>query len=229
MKYFLAIETSRDQGSIGLFCINNKTLKPVVLKKWQAQSYKKNKIRHSHKLPLEIKEMLAEANLNLKDLDFFALGIGPGRFTGVRTALNIIKTLAFCFKKPCYPVDSLEVTAEPFLAPKQNFCVAVNAFNNSVYFADFKDGKISSSSQVLSFPDTLDYIQKNKKTLCLGDLHLFYEIDSSLQKICSFQVANPQVEHLAEIVFNRFNPQNLKPWFDLKPLYLRSAGRSKQS
>ena len=222
MKHFLCLETSTEVGSLGLFRIENKKLSALVIKNWASKSEGKNQIQHSKKLPLEIQKSLQEARLNLKDLDFFAVGVGPGRFTGVRTAVAIIKSLAFCFKKPCYPVNSLQITAEAFLSSQREVSVAFNAFKDSVYFADFKDQKIIVSPQVMSFSQWSNYMIENKKKFCIGDVNKFYKIPESLNKQCEFKPAYAQSVDLATIVFRDFEPTKLKPWFQLEPLYLRS-------
>lgn len=225
MKHFLTLETSMEQGSLGLFRIEKKQIFSLSSKHWLTKNDKKNRSQHSQKLPLEIEISLKETNLSLKDLDFFAVGIGPGRFTGVRTAINIIRTLAFTLKKPCYVVNSLRLAAEAFLPSHKQVSVAFNAFRDSVYFASFTENQTNIKPKVLSFSDWLEYMKSHNINFCIGDVPNFYDIPKDLKQTCTFQQASIKAEHLAQVVYKNFDPKNLTPWFRLEPLYLSSVAK----
>ena len=225
MKYFLSLETSMTQGSLGIFQIEKRNLSTLLFKKWSLEIKDNKKIHHSERLPLEIKKSLEEIKLTFQDLNFLAVGIGPGRFTGVRTAISTIKTLAFLLKLPTYPVNSLRIVAEPFLSLQDSFCVAFNGFKNSVYFAEFSNGKMQHEPQRIDFSDWLQYMIKKEKKFCVGDVNDFYDISSDWG--CHFEKSFPTAQNLAEIVCKEFKMEHLKPWFQLEPLYLRSVVEKK--
>ena len=53
-----------------------------------------NEITHSEKLLPLLNEVLIETNTALKDIDLFAITLGPGSFTGVRIGIASIKAIA---------------------------------------------------------------------------------------------------------------------------------------
>jgi tRNA threonylcarbamoyl adenosine modification protein YeaZ len=67
--------------------------------------------RHAETLLPRIEECLARANLALSDIDVFAVGVGPGSFTGVRVGVATAKGLAFATGKPLRGVVSLAALA----------------------------------------------------------------------------------------------------------------------
>jgi tRNA threonylcarbamoyladenosine biosynthesis protein TsaB len=67
--------------------------------------------RHStYVLPM-LKRILESLNLKLKEFDYFAVGLGPGSFTGIRIGLSIIKGFAYALNKPVVGISSLDMLA----------------------------------------------------------------------------------------------------------------------
>jgi tRNA threonylcarbamoyladenosine biosynthesis protein TsaB len=67
--------------------------------------------RHAETLLPRIEECLERAHLSLSDIDVFAVGVGPGSFTGVRVGVATAKGLAFATGKPLRGVVSLAALA----------------------------------------------------------------------------------------------------------------------
>lgn len=66
---------------------------------------------HSEKLVPMVKELLDGLNLKVKDIDLFAVTIGPGSFTGLRIGAATIKAFAHITNKPIVGVSTLESLA----------------------------------------------------------------------------------------------------------------------
>ncbi len=66
---------------------------------------------HSNTLILEVKELLAQVDLTLQEVELFAVASGPGSFTGLRIGIATIKALAETLSKPCIGVPTLEAIA----------------------------------------------------------------------------------------------------------------------
>ncbi len=68
-------------------------------------------MKHSMLLVPFIERAVARAGVALKDVDYYACGIGPGSFTGVRVGLSTIKGLCWALSKPIIGIPSLDSIA----------------------------------------------------------------------------------------------------------------------
>jgi tRNA threonylcarbamoyladenosine biosynthesis protein TsaB len=75
-------------------------------------------MKHSTLLLPEIDRTLKEANLTLDKLDYFAVVIGAGSFTGIRIGVSTIKALAKSTKKPAVAVTSFDTMAYNMIEEK---------------------------------------------------------------------------------------------------------------
>ena len=63
--------------------------------------------KHAETVLLLIDRLLEEAQASIREIDCFAVDIGPGSFTGVRIGVSLVNAMAFTLKKPVVPIDSL--------------------------------------------------------------------------------------------------------------------------
>ena len=63
----------------------------------------------------------------IKEIDYFAAGIGPGSFTGMRVGVATIKGLAWALKKPVVGISTLDVLASNAAGKAKEIAVVVDA------------------------------------------------------------------------------------------------------
>src|SRR5512145_577200 len=66
---------------------------------------------HGARLPQALLDLLAAAGRTLADVDGYAVGLGPGSFTGLRIGLATLKGLAYAQRRPIAGVSSLAAMA----------------------------------------------------------------------------------------------------------------------
>lgn len=110
-----AIDTSGDICSLALFD--------------DARELSTYQFRHelhlAERLPAFVTFVLGAHDRKLRDIDAFAVGLGPGSFTGVRVGVTMAKTWAHSLGRPLVGVSSVDALAEPIAELEIGNIVAV--------------------------------------------------------------------------------------------------------
>ena len=132
--------------------------------------------RHSTLLAPTVKRVLDALGWDIKEIDYFACGLGPGSFTGLRIGLATIKGLAFASRKPVIGIPSLDILAVAAQENQGYLMPAVDARRNSVYCCIYKsqDGRLSKKSDYMLLKRS-EFIKKIKKgSVLFGDACALY-------------------------------------------------------
>jgi len=91
---------------------------------------------HSERLLPSIDLMLRTKGLHIRDIDGYALAVGPGSFTGIRIGMSTVKSFAFATNKPVAPVSQLEALAMKLKNPYNHLlCPLIDAKKGEIYAA----------------------------------------------------------------------------------------------
>ncbi|WP_424192169.1 tRNA (adenosine(37)-N6)-threonylcarbamoyltransferase complex dimerization subunit type 1 TsaB [Ampullimonas aquatilis] len=129
----LAIEASTEWCSVALLG----TQSPVF---WVEQTGS----RSSQRILPMVREVLAQAGVNLQQCEAIAFGCGPGSFTGLRTVCAVVQGLAYPWDIPVLPVTTLQSLAEqarPLMSADQQsgrIATVLDARMGEVYWAVYE-------------------------------------------------------------------------------------------
>ncbi len=101
---------------------------------------------HSAVVVEAIRAQLAHCKLTLDAIDAFAVGLGPGSFTGIRIGVAIAKGFGLATNKPVYGVCSLDLLAAAVLGATGPVVTAIDARRNEIFFAVYRrndDGSLT--------------------------------------------------------------------------------------
>ncbi|MEJ5300721.1 MAG: tRNA (adenosine(37)-N6)-threonylcarbamoyltransferase complex dimerization subunit type 1 TsaB [Thermodesulforhabdaceae bacterium] len=90
---------------------------------------------HNRRLLETIDKTISDAGISLKDIDLFAVGVGPGSFTGIRIGITTVKALAWSLNKPIIGISSLDALATLFSFVQGYVCPMIDARKREVYYA----------------------------------------------------------------------------------------------
>lgn len=124
----LAIETATEICSAALY-VEGEVLERHILAPQQ----------HAALILPMAESLLADAGLDLVQLDALAFGRGPGSFTGVRIAAGVIQGLAFGADLPVIPVSTLATIAQGVIRDRNvnRVLVALDARKQEVYWGAY--------------------------------------------------------------------------------------------
>ena len=93
---------------------------------------------HSARLLPSIDWLLKMVGLSMKDVDAFAISLGPGSFTGLRVGLSTIKGFAWSTNKPIVGMNSIEILAYQYKCSHCTIVPMIDARKGRVYAAAYQ-------------------------------------------------------------------------------------------
>ncbi|NLW07404.1 MAG: tRNA (adenosine(37)-N6)-threonylcarbamoyltransferase complex dimerization subunit type 1 TsaB [Clostridia bacterium] len=103
-----------------------------------AETFFNTRKNHSQRLLPMLVNLLAEAGVELAELDGLAVAIGPASFTGLRIGLATVKGLAHVAQKPLVGVPLLDSLAWNAWEVRGLVCPVINARRQEVYTALYR-------------------------------------------------------------------------------------------
>ena len=206
----LAIDTTTKKATVALNLDNKIIVKEVD-----------NEITHSEKLLPLLDEVLNDSNTKLKDIDLFAITLGPGSFTGVRIGIATIKAIAKVTNKKIFGTTSLNLLAIDGIK-KANFkpkyvLSLMDARNSRVYYDLYKYENDNLMSLDFSGNDYIDSVLENVKEKNLSDLLI--TIDNNTSNLNNVQLATLDLTN----IFNLDMSSNIYDYLNLDALYYRKS------
>ena len=123
---------------------------------------------HAKEIFKRIDDVLKLANTSIEELDFLAVGIGPGRFSGLRVSISAIKSISYVLNIPIIAISSLEIIAREMMqknnkekvvliedAGRGNLYIGSYAFRNQEFIRLFDDRVVNIDEIEISETDAL--------------------------------------------------------------------------
>lgn len=209
----LAIETSTELASVAL------------LHRGQLSARESSGVQtHSTTVPAMLQALLAEAGLTVAQCDALAYGMGPGSFTGVRTACGLVQGLAFGAGLRVAPVVTLMAMAESARqAGGGNEILAVlDARMGEVYWAQYRyDGHWQCVAEP-SLSAAGAVAAQGRPVVCGNGLLAYADGFTQLADVRRLPAIMPQATAIAQLAIEQVQAGQLLAARDAQPLYLRN-------
>lgn len=183
--------------------------------------------KHSSLLAVTIKRTLDAVGLQIGDIDYFACGLGPGSFTGVRIGLSTIKGFAWALNKPVIGISTLDILARDIVNINEKPVVpAIDAKRGLIYCSVYK---VKKGAQKRIAPYMLltqeEFFKKIKPNPAVfGDATELYKA-GILKNIKGAIILEkdywyPKGHNIIALALERIKEKKFKSPMDVNPIYL---------
>lgn len=93
---------------------------------------------HAERLVPAIASLVADTGVALDQLAAIAVGVGPGRFTGLRVGVTTAKVMAEALRIPVVGIGTLDLVAYPLRHTRRDVVAVVDARRREVFWARYR-------------------------------------------------------------------------------------------
>ena len=180
MSYVLGIDTSSTELGVGL-ADNDRVIAGV-------SRYLRNS--HAEHISRMIDYLLSSCNVKPLEVDFAAIAVGPGSFTGLRIGISFLK--GFCFGRSVgvLALSSLESMATALCDFRRPIVAVFDGRNGQVFWARFVP---MGNALVRASEDALGTFDDVEKTIDENDIVVADTLGNAKSPLLDFADGNPNV------------------------------------
>lgn len=175
-------------------------------------------------LALTIKRILDSLGWQAEDIDYFACGLGPGSFTGLRTGAATIKGMGFAVNKPIIGISSLDILARNAGNAEGPVIPVIDAKRNLIYCSIYKNKGFTRIKPYMLLNEEKLFKSIKMSSSFLGDaIGLYKEKILANTKgaiILEKDLWYPKPRNIIKIALERIKAKKLNNAFSIKPIYL---------
>ena len=184
---------------------------------------------HTQRILPMVDELLTQANIQIKDVNYLVFGRGPGSFTGVRVGVSVAQGLAMGANLPVVAVSNLKAMAEEAYQKlgAEKVIALIDARMNEVYFAQFeRNGEQWNEvvvEQVCSPEKAISQFQISENMIVVGTGWAAYSqfSEQNLPLVVS-EITLPSAEYMLSIAQEEITKGNVQSALEIEPVYLRN-------
>jgi len=181
--------------------------------------------KHSTLLMVTVSRVLEALDWDVGEIDYFASGVGPGSFTGVRIGCAAVKGFAFSLRKPVLGISTLDILAKNVLEDAV-VVPALDAKRELIYCSVYRN-KPGSSRRIAPYMllSKEEFFKKIKpNSIIFGDAVNLYK-EGILKNIKGATILDkdywyPRGHNIISLALEKIKNKNISNAFNLKPIYL---------
>jgi tRNA threonylcarbamoyladenosine biosynthesis protein TsaB len=183
-------------------------------------------IKHSALLVPTIKRVLDALEWHISEVDYFACGLGPGSFTGMRVGLATIKGLSWATKRPVIGISTLDILAHSVKDSDKNIIPIIDAKRNLIYCSIYKkkNRKLSRVKPYMLLSIEEFFKIAKPDSIIFGDAVNSFKEEiirrvrgaNILDKDCWY----PKAHNIIALALERIKEKKFENSFGIRPIYL---------
>jgi tRNA threonylcarbamoyl adenosine modification protein YeaZ len=178
-------------------------------------------------LMVMIERALKNTDTQYKDLNYLAVTVGPGSFTGIRIGLAVAKGILYTSKMQGVAIDNFESANYRLKMQVKEYdsaFVILNAYRNQVYVQEFVQNGDKTKPALINNTDIIDLLKQRKNhTICTGSgMSVIYPELKNLDNLTILpRFPTVRAIHIARLADDKINNNEFSP---IEPLYIRPPG-----
>lgn len=186
--------------------------------------------RHAERLAPAIRHLCDQAGVDLGHVAAIGVGLGPGRFTGLRVGITTVTVMAQALRVPVVGVPSLDLVAYPLRHAGRPLAAVLDARRREVFSARYRPvpGGVQRVSEYGVAPvaqAVAELEAAGEEVLLAGD---GVQANREFAALEHAEYAGPEFDSpspaaLVELATARYLREEFSAPWDIHPLYLRRS------
>lgn len=178
----------------------------------------------AERLMVMIESVLKSARMQYQDIDYLAVTIGPGSFTGIRIGLAVAKGILHASSMLGVAIDNFEAANYRLAMQVREYDTAfiiLNAYRRQVYVQELVQDGAKSQPGLVDNSDIADLLKERKGCIvCTGSglPEIYTEIKNLDNLIILPRFPTIKAVHIARLADDKINKGIFDP---IEPLYIR--------
>jgi len=181
-----------------------------------------NGFSHAERLHIFIRDILAENDMQLSNLDAIAVSKGPGSYTGLRIGVSAAKGLCFSLGIPLISVSTLTALAYQ-VKEKALVIPMLDARRMEVYTAVFdkeREQVLKTSAMILDENSYLEFLEN-------GPVYFIGSGVTKFKELCNHTNANfiegklPSAKEMVDLAISKYKISDFEDVAYFEPYYLK--------
>ena len=160
-------------------------------------------------------DAMASLSIEWDKVDCFAVGRGPGAFSGMRISFSVANSLAAPARKPVYVLNSGVALAAAY--PGKRVAVVGDARRNQVWAGLFNDLELEQEFMLLGRDELAGFIPEDAMVLS-PEFDRLEALFASIERNCVKKSVFPSAGALGQLIYGRL--ENNIASEPMEPLYL---------
>lgn len=178
----------------------------------------------AEKLMVMIEHALKETKKHYNDLDYLAVTLGPGSFTGIRIGLAAAKGILYASNLKGIGINNFDAAfyrLQMQVKEQKSAFVILNAYRGQVYVQEFANSKPKGNPLLMDNDEIIKLLKfRTEKTICTGSgMNVLYP---ELKNLSHLQIlprfSTIKALHIARLADDKIKKGEISP---IEPLYIR--------
>lgn len=177
-------------------------------------------------ITVTVKRIIDALGWKIRDIDYFACGIGPGSFTGVRVGVSTIKGMSWSLGKPVISIPTLDILAANVQKNDRYIIPIIDAKRDLVYISVYqnKNGSLKRIKPYMLLGNSVFLKELKNKSAVLGDALNLHK-DKILKDTKDIEILDteywyPKGRNVIKLAVEKIRLKKFSNAFDVEPIYL---------